>query len=134
MIDNWNKVVGKNDKIYHLGDLCFNDKAFHEIMPQLNGSKILIKGNHDKFRMKDYMKYFKDVRGSHRLEGMLLTHIPLHPYIFERVKANIHGHMHHHNVQLDGVDDPRYFNVCVEKHDYTPVSLDVILEYYKEVR
>lgn len=28
------------------------------------------------------------------------------------------------------IDDPRYFNCCVEQVDYTPVSFDNIKEYF----
>lgn len=130
MIDNHNRMIGVNDKVYFLGDLCFSLSAYDRIMQQLNGNKILIKGNHDKFKLHHYAKYFKDVRGSHRLDGMLLTHIPLHPSSLERAKLNIHGHTHHNDVKLDGALDLRYFNVCVEKHEYNPVDFNEIREFY----
>ena len=132
MVDRWNEKVSKNDKIYHLGDLCFSLKSLDRIMPRLNGTKVLIKGNHDKMKMSQYMKYFKDVRSSHRLDRMILTHIPLHPYVFERTPLVIHGHTHSHDVLLDGEKDLRYFNVCVEKHNYYPIDFEEIREFYKE--
>lgn len=131
MIDNWNRVVRKDDKVYHLGDLCFSKNALDRIMPQLNGTKVLIKGNHDKLKLSDYMKYFKDVRSSHRLDGMLLTHIPIHPYMFERIKCNIHGHTHINSVMIaDGIIDNRYFNACVEVNNYTPIEFEKIRDEY----
>jgi len=75
MIDNWNKVVNKNDQVYHLGDVVINRK-FLQVLDQLNGKKVLIRGNHDIFKIDDYTKYFKDVRGSHRLDKhFVLSHI-----------------------------------------------------------
>ena len=48
LIQNWNKVVGVNDKVYHLGDVGFKSFAkLKETMDRLKGTKILIKGNHD---------------------------------------------------------------------------------------
>ena len=135
MIENHNKTVRPQDKTYFLGDLCFDKKRMEQIMPRLNGSKVLILGNHDKLKTREYLKYFKDVRSSHRLCGrdIILSHIPLHPYIFERIKLNVHGHMHSYNILIDGVPDPRYFNVCVEQHNYTPVCLDQIIAHMEKL-
>lgn len=45
LINDWNKVVEKNDLVYHLGDFCFGDPTY--ILHKLNGKIILIPGNHD---------------------------------------------------------------------------------------
>lgn len=42
MIENWNRVVSENDKVYHLGDLCFSTFSLNSIMPRLNGRKVLV--------------------------------------------------------------------------------------------
>ena len=49
LIAMWNAVVGKGDVVYHLGDFAWSQKAqqIDEILSQLNGTKILIRGNHD---------------------------------------------------------------------------------------
>ena len=48
LVDNWNKVVGPTDIIYHLGDFCFAGSAeWHSIIGQLNGRIHLILGNHE---------------------------------------------------------------------------------------
>jgi calcineurin-like phosphoesterase family protein len=55
MIKRWNMIVNKNDKVYHLGDVGFMNFAYvKEIFDQLNGTKVLIKGNHDNFKMDQY--------------------------------------------------------------------------------
>lgn len=131
MIDNWNKVVRRNDKVYQLGDLCFSNRDLDRIMPQLNGEKVFIRGNHDKLKLAQYAKYFKDIRGSHRLDDMILSHIPLHPASLERSKGCIHGHIHSYHVLKDGEKDPMYFNACVEVNNYTPVDFEFIREYFK---
>ena len=49
MIENWNKVVGEDDIIYHLGDFALAPSSYiKEILDNLNGYKILIMGNHDR--------------------------------------------------------------------------------------
>lgn len=51
MIRQWNRVVGKYDMVYVLGDFVGRKKISNEIikglLEKLNGYKILIMGNHD---------------------------------------------------------------------------------------
>jgi calcineurin-like phosphoesterase family protein len=126
MIDNWNKTVNKNDQVYHLGDVVINRK-FLQILPQLNGKKVLVKGNHDIFKLSDYTPHFKDIRACHRLnKTFVLSHIPLHPDSLPEGLINFHGHIHHRKVFLNETTiDPRYFNCCVEHHNYTPIPFEI---------
>lgn len=45
LIDNWNSVVGPHDRVIVVGDFAWKSPEFY--LSTLNGSKILIKGNHD---------------------------------------------------------------------------------------
>lgn len=49
LVDCWNANVGDSDEVYCLGDFSFKLQVMREIMPLLNGKKILIVGNHDPF-------------------------------------------------------------------------------------
>jgi calcineurin-like phosphoesterase family protein len=90
----------------------------------MNGGKVLIKGNHDTLKMSQYEQYFKDIRGSHQLAGILMTHIPVHPESLARWGFNVHGHLHSYKVMLGKVEDKRYLNVSMEQINYTPISLE----------
>ena len=133
LIENWNKVVNDGDKVYVLGDVAQKKKDL-EKFTELHGKKILIKGNHDIYEMKEYAKYFKDIRGTHRLEnGILMSHIPVHPSTFGKAhKVNVHGHIHDKRVMefkpdnLGYTVDPRYFCVSCEHINYTPMELGAI--------
>lgn len=124
MIKRWNSVVKPQDKVYHLGDVVINRKALH-ILARLNGDKVLIKGNHDIFKLQDYTPYFRDIRAYHVMNGCILSHVPVHSSALARFGTNIHGHLHQNRV-LDkwGKIDPNYLNVCVEQINYTPISLE----------
>lgn len=128
MIDNWNRVVGKKDKVYHLGDLVFSNRKLQEVMPRLNGTKVLIKGNHDTLKLSQYAQFFKDVRAYHVLDKMLLSHIPIHPNSMGKWRANLHGHLHYHLI-----DDERYINLSVEQINYTPIEFEEIRERVKKI-
>jgi len=120
MIDRWNSVVKPEDTVIHLGDVGFSRTSLNIILPKLNGRKILVKGNHDKFKLSFYAKHFVDVRsyifGPYK--KFILSHIPIHPASLGDA-INIHGHLHTRTL-----DDPQYINVSVEQIDYTPVLLE----------
>ncbi len=124
LVKNWNSVVSPQDKVYHLGDVLINNSAF-PILHRLNGRKILIKGNHDIFKIQKYLEYFDDVRAYWPLDDIILSHVPIHPDSLSRWKYNVHGHLHANRV-LDTHKkiDPRYFCISVEQINYTPISFD----------
>lgn len=125
IVSKWNTIVGVKDKVYHLGDVA-TDKKNIDIVSRLNGDKVLIRGNHDIFKLSNYTgpKLFRDISSYHVTKDYILSHIPIHPEQLSRFKLNIHGHMHRYNL-----NDIRYFNVSVEQINYTPISLDMILDY-----
>jgi calcineurin-like phosphoesterase family protein len=123
MVANWNRVVRPADKVYHLGDVVMGDGDF-TILDRLNGQKRLCRGNHDtkKGTEAKFRKYFEAIYGSRLLDkNLVLTHIPVHPDSLRYDWINVHGHTHDTPALLYG---PRYFNVCVEKIDYTPIALE----------
>jgi calcineurin-like phosphoesterase family protein len=129
MVRRWNETVKPKDKVYHLGDVVINRKAL-KIMSRLNGDKVLIRGNHDIFPDVEYREHFRELRAYHVMDGMILSHIPIHPASLGRFGVNIHGHLHAARVTM--VDlfsdqtsiDTRYHCVCVEHTDYTPISFE----------
>lgn len=138
MVKRWNETVKPTDKVYHLGDVVINRKAL-SIMHRLNGDKVLIKGNHDIFKLDDYTKHFREIRAYHVMNGMILSHIPIHDAQMRRFGTNIHGHLHSNRVmKASGFDkktgtvtygnqiDPRYISVCVEQTDFRPILFEEV--------
>ena len=126
MVKRWNDRVKPNDKVYHLGDVVMKRKSL-EIMSRLNGDKVLIRGNHDIFKDEDYRKYFRELRAYHVVNGMILSHIPIHSDSLGRFGTNIHGHTHSNRVMLNGEIDFRYHCVCVEQTDFTPILFEDVI-------
>ena len=138
MIKRWNDTVRPNDKVYHLGDVVINRKSL-STLHRLNGDKVLIRGNHDIFRDDEYRRYFRELRAYHVMNGMILSHIPLHEASLGRFGVNIHGHTHSNRVMLPGfggkitdIVDTRYHCVCVEQTDYRPISFEDVLRKIKD--
>ena len=131
MVKRWNETVRPNDKVYHLGDVVMNRKSL-SIMSRLNGDKDLIRGNHDIFHDNDYRQYFRELRAYHVMNGMILSHIPIHTESLGRFGVNIHGHLHANRVEKDGSIDPRYHCVCVELTDYRPILFEDVIKRITE--
>ena len=141
MVKAWNERVKPTDKVYHLGDVVINRKSLG-IMHRLNGDKVLIRGNHDIFPDNEYRTYFRELRAYHVMNGMILSHIPVHSDSLGRFGTNIHGHLHANRVRrARGVDaktgevlysdeiDPRYHNVSVEQlPDFAPILFEDVLK------
>ena len=147
IIDNWNRVVGPDDLVIHLGDLTAGLKGRYALLVRmvnmLNGQRILIRGNHDHFSVKKYKEDmgFTEVYEHLVLEDILFTHYPLEITQYSKpkevhnvkelervVSANginhiIHGHTHNRDTGLDN-----HYNCSVECIDYTPVEISVFLK------
>ncbi len=133
LISNWNKVVRKDDIIYHLGDVAFCcdiDYAL-SIMKKLNGIKHLIVGNHDQLALQ-----MNDIRPGtwasiNQLSELIiinqkfvLCHYPMRSWNGSN-KNSIHlfGHVHG-NMPSYG----KSFDVGVDCWNYTPVSFNQVIE------
>ena len=129
IVSCWNKTVRPQDKVYHLGDIAINKKHLF-ILHRLNGHKRLVRGNHDIFPTKDLMEYFDEIYGVRVFSehGLVCSHIPIHTESMSRWKLNLHGHLHSNLVMDKGRPDKRYKSACVEQINYTPISLEEVLD------
>lgn len=133
IITNWNRTVGKRDSVFVLGDVVFGEQNF-PLLGMLNGTKKLILGNHDKYPITRYTKYFSQVFGCVRYKECILSHIPVHESQFERYKYNIHGHLHSKRVLAQDQSiftedvDERYICVSAEQTNLTPVLFSSLIK------
>ena len=132
IIDNWNRIVKPQDKVYHLGDVVFGKSNIKRILPRLLGKKRLVLGNHD-YEAKSYYPHFQKVMSWRQFgefrKFIVMTHFPLHTSAFDyRAKGkpaiNIHGHLHEKEIP----DTKHHVSVCVEKTGYKPVSIEDIID------
>lgn len=132
IIENHNRVVGDSDRVYLLGDLCIR-RPFRHLIGRLKGRLVLVKGNHDIFKLHDYLPFFDDIRSyvvqkDHEGHKVILSHIPIHPESVGRFGTNIHGHLHYQKV-----DDPRYVCVSLEHTNYSPIEIHQALKRRQEL-
>lgn len=134
LIANHNKVVGKDDICWFLGDFCLGPvHRISEVGQRLNGRKILIFGNHDRpgqKGMEEYAKVFEEVHKDYMYTDpvhgeVYLRHIPdarraVHVPLF------LHGHIHTLAVE-DKTEDYHMINLSVDCWNFAPQTLDAIL-------
>lgn len=126
IIDRWNEVVGKNDTVYHLGDVGWGD--YRHCLRRLNGRIILIRGNHDKQPNAGLFVAVHDVyQLKHEHHRFWLSH-----YAHRTWPSKGHGTIHlygHSHGTLPDTD--LSMDVGVDVNDFRPVSIDAIMERFK---
>lgn len=129
MVQAWNDLVKPDDHVWHLGDVTMERGSqqiwkLKKIMASLHGHKRLVLGNHDHFDVRVYRDVgFEKIKGSHRFEDLVYSHIPLHPDAIasSKVAANVHGHTHDRGSPIG-----KYVSVCVERTAYRPVPVEEV--------
>lgn len=150
LIRRWNKKVSPGDLVYVLGDLIWSTRNNDapDILNQLNGQIILIKGNHDKFLhnakakkclagIKDYDDIVVTLENGNK-QRCILSHYFM-PMYNGHYYGTIHLHGHSHTT-AEAVEEKkiakalndagfqnRIYNVGCMYWDYEPVTLDEIL-------
>ena len=130
MIERWNALVGKNDEIWHLGDVCLDWKECGDYLPFLNGKKFLILGNHDgnmaQMLEAGFDKVYQDWKMRIGNKSVLIRHRPKILKGYEQGHWMLHGHMHEKAPRVDYT--AKRINLSVEHWGYQPVSEAEILK------
>lgn len=146
LISNWNKAVAPGDVVYVLGDMfwCKQEEAM-PVLAQLNGTKFLIKGNHDRCNDGKFIKSFAKVSEYMEVEDegrkVVLCHYPIpcfknHFYGWYHLYGHVHNSFEYHMMEHvrrqmhELYEKPcNMFNAgaMMPYMDYTPRTLDEIL-------
>lgn len=152
LVDNWNELVDAGDTVYILGDVMLRhgieDADFSyglSVLQKLNGSLVIIRGNHDSMNRIEKYKGCSNVVSAGDAALYLnypevgsyhfyLSHYPtlISHKILKPLKAaiiNLYGHTHQKEKFYQ--DHPYMYCVCLDAHDMKPVLLDSIIEEIK---
>jgi len=139
MIDAWNSVVNKKDIVYNLGDVSIARRGL-KLLSRMNGRMRLVGGNHDIFKLTDYLPYFEDIKGSFKVNRMIMSHYPVHPESIPHwCLANVHGHIHYRTVMRQDdkgnrVPDRRYFNLSIEAIGLAPLPIEEVERRIQDIQ
>ncbi len=130
LVTKWNQTVRKKDQVLVLGDLTLSSKEHTRLFTgRLNGTKFLIRGNHDGGSETFYSELgfvivepiFKTFSAHWGKLRVLFTHEPVEP--LPEDFFNIHGHVHAREIEYS----LRHCNVSADVVHYTPVRIWEIL-------
>lgn len=135
LIDNINARVSKNDTLYILGDIAHRCPVedVNKMIAQINGKKILVKGNHDKNYDESLFEGIYDFLEIHlNGQSISLMHYPMVEWP-KSFHSSIHLHGHQHNKPeynaLQREQGILRYDVGVDANYYCPVSINEILAY-----
>lgn len=143
LINNWNKVIDKNDIVFHLGDFAFASKTYvNNVLDKLNGKIYLCIGNHDWRRIvKEHKDRFIEISQQFNIkingQHIILNHYPFLCYSGTYNKDNyswqLFGHVHTSPYNNDGLDYkrlellfPTQYDVGVDNNEFKPISFDEV--------
>lgn len=131
---NWKRLVQSSDTIIHLGDVILGqDSELPEILDDLPGYKILVRGNHDGHPDAWYLRAgFQFVVHGLLLGGVWLTHAP-QATLPDGALVNVHGHLHAGTHRSTDVAAHCKL-LTLEENGYTPVDLDEFVGFTSMTR
>lgn len=146
LLTNWNAVTDPDDIVIVNGDIGLCCKRTFDILNQLNGTKILVLGNHDIIWGQFIYSCgaFSGVHGAINSNGIYIQHIP------EKLDRDytyfIHGH--HHRYDMNGMlpalqqyaRDTCRLNCAADLNNHRPCTLqelitnkEILLDKYKDM-
>lgn len=133
LIENWNRVVGPSDEVWHLGDFCWgNFRNADALLECLNGRIHLIWGNHDAENVRKFHRWASS--SPYREINIQGTHITLCHYAMRVWNHSNHGSLHfygHSHGRLQGDRQSVDVGVDYPAWSFGPVSLAQIQEHLK---
>lgn len=159
LIERWNKTVKKNDTVYILGDIAFRNNRpeyVREILGQLNGKKVVVRGNHDSKKLcseglddpDGLIKVSEIEEIDDNGRRVIMCHYPMFSWNGRNRNAYmLHGHVHmltQEAIELERYEQEQYnngnlmrlFNVgCMFPYmDYAPRTLSEIKAGVTKIR
>jgi len=130
LINNWNNKVKLGDIVYHLGDVSFGAAdATMDILNQLNGKIVLIKGNHESPALKcagrfEFITDVYELSVPGEKQRIFLSH-----YAHRVWNKSHHGIWHlygHSHGTLSDDPESNSFDCGVDCHNYAPLSFEEV--------
>lgn len=149
LMKRWNDTVGMEDTVYILGDISWmNSTKTIEYFKQLNGTKVLLRGNHDArlLRNRELQTLFQEICDYKELDlgngkGLVLCHYPIpcfknHYYGWYHFYGHVHCGFEEHMMQHVRKEMEELYTVpcnmfnvgvMMDYMDYTPRTFEEIV-------
>jgi calcineurin-like phosphoesterase family protein len=133
IIKQWQAIVNPQDIVYHLGDVTWgSQEQLQQIMHSLPGTKILVRGNHDRSHSNNWFirAGFAAAVEKAQVSGVILSHFPalMTQEEIDYGIINIHGHFHNNDPKrweqkLKDKITSNHFLMILEDVGYRPIPL-----------
>jgi calcineurin-like phosphoesterase family protein len=134
LVKNHNLLVQPSDTVFHVGDFSLGSGTRTLfVLGLLNGTNILLKGNHDRYQRASLPNYWQGILDGG--VGVYLSHCPqgswpgMHQGVWH-LYGHLHGGLSRH--PAPPFKSRFHYDVGVDNNNYMPVSLEQ-LELYFEV-
>lgn len=157
MVKRWNDRVQPEDTVYYLGDFSMKPSAMERFVKRLNGTIVLVAGNHDLLpgkklqRHETYKRHFAEVlfdtyiteEFMGKLSLIRLCHFPYAPpenekiegydlrYLDLRPKKGSEDWLLHGHVHNSWKRRGNMINVGADQWDFQPISLQEIEQFVR---
>ena len=141
LVRNWNSVIKEEDTVYILGDFTMagpsKTNEVEKIVSKLNGTKILVIGNHDRLKMHNYtdIGFYQVAYPFLTFNNWYMVHDPSLAVACPKNSIVLSGHLHGlYGKSNIGPKDQTIIDVGVDAWNYTPVSYKQIIEEIENVK
>lgn len=137
LVEGWNQTVEPDDMVFILGDIC-RPRHYQTVtwwLRQLNGQKVILKGNHDRGLYYAYLELDNIILTAKYMKlnteafDFYLVHDPVEAPIWWSDWV-IHGHIHDKRPLV--TLDTNLINVSVDVTGFVPISLSDIIRQMVE--
>ena len=145
IVENWNKVVGKDDICYVLGDIMLNNNEIGlSLLRRLNGNIHIIAGNHDSYER--ICRYATETDNVLSVKWADVIHYKKHHFFLSHYPAltgnwdldkpfkarviNLCGHLHCQNKFIN-MGNNTIYHVELDCQDNMPIEINQIIEDIK---
>lgn len=133
-VQTWNSNVVASDYIWIVGDVCLTmTEAVKDVLSQLRGHLLLVRGNHDKVaKTPEYSIFFEQIHDIVEVadsgKAVVLCHYPLESWN-RKIYGSVHIHGHIHGNIWDAPSAlPNRYNVWSTALGGIPRTLDWLME------
>lgn len=137
ILDNFNSLVKKKDRVYFLGDFSMQYKFVKQVFGSLPGKWFMIRGNHDEGWWNRFLRDF-----GNKIEGwwdlkefnfnkqkIIMCHYPMSSW-----KKSFQGswHLHGHSHGNKFSNNKLRMDVGVDVTNFKPINLDDVFKIMNE--
>lgn len=138
LIKLWNKVVGVDDIVYHLGNFAWSPVVADDVLKKLNGNITFMVGEYDDalLEIADYYEGIKVLANDIHKDydnKLLLSHWPLAEWPGKE-KGIYHFHGHSLKNLKTNLKEMNRINICCDNWNYTPQELNSLFEIFNSFK